>query len=191
MRGDGSNRTVAQLLIGELQSPGARRVGIELHPAARDRHERIADRRLARVLENPRRRPVHGGFNPAAGDRREMAADRGMLFDFDRDGLVDIYLVNSLTVDTADNPKSARSALYRNLGDGTFEVVDPAGEGDVFDRALVARLALDELIASGADDRDIRGHYGRLAEIAGPLGIASDRLAAINAAWEKIERARA
>src|SRR5918994_4162562 len=52
------------------------------------------------------------------------------LFDFDRDGRLDIYLVDSLTVDTADNPKAARSALYRNLGGFKFEdVTDKAGVG--------------------------------------------------------------
>src|SRR3954470_7381301 len=42
------------------------------------------------------------------------------LLDFDNDGLIDIYFVDSLTVDTRNNPKSARSALYRNLGNGKF-----------------------------------------------------------------------
>lgn len=52
------------------------------------------------------------------------------LFDFDRDGLLDIYLVDSLTVDTADTPTAARSALYRNLGGFRFEdVTDRAGVG--------------------------------------------------------------
>lgn len=52
------------------------------------------------------------------------------LFDFDRDGLVDIYLVDSLTVETAGDPKKARSALYRNLGGFKFEdVTDKAGVG--------------------------------------------------------------
>jgi hypothetical protein len=52
------------------------------------------------------------------------------LFDFDDDGLVDVYLVDSLTVDTANNPNAARSALYRNLGHGRFEdVTDKAGVG--------------------------------------------------------------
>ena len=41
------------------------------------------------------------------------------LFDFDNDGRVDVYFVDSLTVDTAQDPKAARSALYRNLGGGT------------------------------------------------------------------------
>src|SRR5687768_13619539 len=45
------------------------------------------------------------------------------LFDFDRDGRLDIYLVDSLTVDTADDPKAARSALYRNLGSFKFDDV--------------------------------------------------------------------
>jgi hypothetical protein len=52
------------------------------------------------------------------------------LFDFDRDGLVDIYFVDSMTVATKDDPRSARSALYRNLGHGRFEdVTDKAGVG--------------------------------------------------------------
>lgn len=52
------------------------------------------------------------------------------MFDFDRDGLLDLYLVDSLTVDTADNVKAARSALYRNRGGFKFEdVTDKAGVG--------------------------------------------------------------
>jgi enediyne biosynthesis protein E4 len=52
------------------------------------------------------------------------------LFDFDNDGRLDVYLVDSLTVDTANDPKAARSALYRNLGGFRFEdVTDKAGVG--------------------------------------------------------------
>jgi len=51
------------------------------------------------------------------------------LFDFDNDGLVDIYFVDSLTVDTAKDPRAARSALYRNRGKGQFE--------DITDKAQV------------------------------------------------------
>jgi hypothetical protein len=52
------------------------------------------------------------------------------LFDFDNDGRLDIYFVDSLTVDTAQDPKAARSALYRNLGGGRFEdVTDRSGLG--------------------------------------------------------------
>ena len=50
------------------------------------------------------------------------------LLDYDDDGRVDMYLVDSLTVDTAGDRTKARSALYRNLGGGRFEdVSDKAG----------------------------------------------------------------
>jgi hypothetical protein len=52
------------------------------------------------------------------------------LFDFDNDGRLDVYFVDSLTVDTAKTPRAARSALYRNRGNGQFEdVTDKAGVG--------------------------------------------------------------
>ena len=52
------------------------------------------------------------------------------LFDFDKDGWLDIYLVNSPTVATAANPAGARSALWRNNHDGTFsDVTERAGVG--------------------------------------------------------------
>ena len=53
------------------------------------------------------------------------------LFDFDNDGLTDIYFVDSLTVETANDPRAARSELYRNLGKGRFEnVTDKSGLAD-------------------------------------------------------------
>jgi len=51
-------------------------------------------------------------------------------FDYDNDGWLDIYLTNSLTVDTAADPKSSRSSLYRNQRDGTFsDVTEKSGLG--------------------------------------------------------------
>jgi enediyne biosynthesis protein E4 len=50
------------------------------------------------------------------------------LFDFDNDGCLDIYFTNALTVDTATNPGSSRSALYRGHCDGTFtDVTERSG----------------------------------------------------------------
>src|SRR5258708_33775569 len=50
------------------------------------------------------------------------------LFDYDNDGYLDIFLVNSLTVELLKSNKRTRSALYHNNGDGTFtDVTDKAG----------------------------------------------------------------
>src|SRR5258705_8960715 len=54
------------------------------------------------------------------------------LFDYDNDGYLDIYFVNSLTVELAAKHQKTKSALYHNNGDGTFtDVTDKAGVGDV------------------------------------------------------------
>jgi len=54
------------------------------------------------------------------------------LFDYDNDGYLDIFFVNSLTVDLVKANKKTRSALYHNNHDGTFsDVTDKAGVGDV------------------------------------------------------------
>jgi hypothetical protein len=45
------------------------------------------------------------------------------LLDYDNDGRLDIFLVDSLTVDTARDAQASHSALYHNKGDGTFENV--------------------------------------------------------------------
>jgi hypothetical protein len=52
------------------------------------------------------------------------------LFDFDNDTLLDVYLVNAPTVASSGDPRSARSELWRNRGDGTFvDITDKAGVG--------------------------------------------------------------
>src|SRR5713101_251094 len=54
------------------------------------------------------------------------------LFDYDNDGYLDIYMVNSLTVDMVKSKQKTRSALYHNNGDGTFtDVTEKAGVGDI------------------------------------------------------------
>ncbi|MDQ3804419.1 MAG: CRTAC1 family protein [Acidobacteriota bacterium] len=54
------------------------------------------------------------------------------LIDYDNDGHLDIYIVNSLTVELLKSKGKTRSALYRNRGDGTFtDVTDKAGVGDI------------------------------------------------------------
>lgn len=54
------------------------------------------------------------------------------LLDYDGDGYLDIYLINSLTVDMVKSKQKTRSVLYHNNGDGTFvDVTDKAGVGDI------------------------------------------------------------
>jgi len=88
----------------------------------------------------------HDGFHfvdvaPDAGMTRVVLAGRpdkdhlldsagtgAAWLDFDRDGLLDAYIVNSWAMSGSEITERGRNALYRNLGDGTFEdVTDRAG----------------------------------------------------------------
>jgi hypothetical protein len=54
------------------------------------------------------------------------------LFDYDNDGDLDIYFVNSLTVDLVKSKGKTKSELYRNDGNGKFtEVGEKAGVSDI------------------------------------------------------------
>ena len=54
------------------------------------------------------------------------------LFDYDNDGYLDIYFVNSLTVDLVRSHQTSRSILYHNNLDGTFtDVTNRSGLGDI------------------------------------------------------------
>jgi hypothetical protein len=58
----------------------------------------------------------------------ETCGGGGLFFDFDNDGWMDIYLVNSGPSDFYDPKTPIKNALYRNNGDGTFsDVTDKAG----------------------------------------------------------------
>jgi hypothetical protein len=53
-----------------------------------------------------------------------------ILFDYDRDGWLDIYFTNAPSVDMTIKGQKSRGALYRNNHDGTFaDVTDKAGIG--------------------------------------------------------------
>ena len=68
--------------------------------------------------------------------------------DYDGDGWIDIYLVNSGKCDFYDPPQPLRNALYRNNGDGTFT--------DVTERAGVTGTAYGMGAAAGDYDGDGR-----------------------------------
>ena len=73
------------------------------------------------------------------------------LFDFDGDGRLDIYLVNSYTVEAAlaKRPRPP-AALYRNLGNGKFEEV--AAKAGVADPGWAMGVAVADYDNDGFDD---------------------------------------
>jgi hypothetical protein len=99
------------------------------------------------------------GFRHLSGNPREkryileVMSGGVCLFDYDADGLIDIYLVNGSTIDAlrgkAKADPGAKSRLYRNLGGGRFE--------DVTDRARVGNAGNWGMGATAADyDNDGR-----------------------------------
>lgn len=71
--------------------------------------------------------PAQLHFDTTYGDKNRATyiletTGTGVAFlDYDRDGLLDIFVVNGTTLQGSDRPP--RSALFRNKGDGTFEDV--------------------------------------------------------------------
>ncbi len=58
----------------------------------------------------------------------ETCGGGGLFFDYDNDGWLDVYLVNSGPSDFYNPKTPIKNALYRNNGDGTFvDVTDKAG----------------------------------------------------------------
>ena len=81
------------------------------------------------------------------------------LFDYNNDGLPDIYLVNGSTIDAerAGN-NSAEDRLFRNNGDGTFtDVTHQAGLGD---RRWTMGVAIADVNNDGFDDIYITNYGG-------------------------------
>jgi hypothetical protein len=103
------------------------------------------------------------------------------LADFDRDGLPDVFFVDSLTVSTANDPNASRSALYRNLGGGRFEdITEKAGvahvgwgmgvctadvDGDGWEDMYVAALGGNHLFHNNGN--------GTFTDIAKEAGVAA------------------
>ncbi len=71
---------------------------------------------------------VHDNGRSEARHLPETCGGGGLFFDFDNDGWMDIYLVNSGPSDFYAPKKPVKNALYRNNGDGTFtDVTEKAG----------------------------------------------------------------
>jgi len=71
---------------------------------------------------------VHDNARSEVRHLPETCGGGGLFFDYDNDGWMDIYLVNSGPSDFFTPKTPLRNALYRNNGDGSFtDVTDKAG----------------------------------------------------------------
>src|SRR5262245_20024777 len=71
---------------------------------------------------------THDNGRSEARHLPETCGGGGLFFDFDNDGWMDVYLVNSGPSDFYSPKTPLKNALYRNNHDGTFtDVTDKAG----------------------------------------------------------------
>jgi hypothetical protein len=126
-------------------------VGSTLVSGAR-RTAGVTDPKAPVVFEDVTARTPLAQFRNVAGGRRkdyivETVSGAVAVFDYDNDGLPDIYLLNGSTIAAEQGKeKPPRSALYRNLGGWKFE--------DVTERAGVANERWGMGLAVGDYDND-------------------------------------
>jgi enediyne biosynthesis protein E4 len=118
------------------------------------------------------------------------------MFDFDNDGKLDIYLVNSYTVEAALAKKPRPpAALYRNLGNGKFEEV--AGKAGVADLGWAMGVSVADYDNNGFDDLYITCFgpdklyrnlgNGKFEDVTAKSGVGDDRFST-GAAWGDYDR---
>ena len=97
--------------------------------------------------------------NKSSQDKKYIVESMGggaAFFDFDNDGKLDIYLVNSHSVDGwLKNAPRPRAALYRNLGNGKFE--DVAVKAGVADPGWAMGVSVADYDNDGWDDLFVTG----------------------------------
>jgi enediyne biosynthesis protein E4 len=112
--------------------------------------------------------------------------------DYDQDGLMDLYFVQSAATDIYKPPHPLRSALYHNNGDGTFtDVTDKAGVGG--DGHYGQGVAVGDFDNDGFPDLYVTG-YGRailyrnngngtFTDVTAKAGVADDGGWSTSAGW--------
>ncbi len=92
--------------------------------------------------------------SPSSPDKKYIVESMNggvAFFDFDNDGLLDIYLVSSYTVaDALAKKPRPHAALYKNLGNGTF--VDVAEKAGVADPGWAQGVTVGDYDNDGFDD---------------------------------------
>ncbi len=137
--------------------------------------------------------------NKSAPDKKyivESMSGGVAMFDFDNDGKLDLFLVNSFTVEDALNGKPRpHAALYRNLGNGKFEeVADKAG---VADPGWAMGVAVGDYDNDGFDDLYVTCFgpnklyrnlgNGTFADVTKKAGVGDPRFST-GAAWGDYDR---
>lgn len=117
--------------------------------------------------------------------------------DYDADGFLDLYLVNSAATEAYRPARPLRSALYRNNGDGTFtDVTLPAG---VAAEGLFGMgVAVGDYDNDGLADLYVAGYgrgvlyhnegNGRFADVTAKAGVANAGKWGSSAAWCDYDR---
>jgi enediyne biosynthesis protein E4 len=112
--------------------------------------------------------------------------------DYDGDGLLDIYLVNSSATPLYKPRRPLRSALYRNNGNGTFtEVTQKAGVGA--EGLFGMGVAVGDYDNDGSSDLMVLGYdrsilyhnnrNGTFSDVTNRAGVANNGKWASSAAW--------
>ncbi|MGQ8338613.1 CRTAC1 family protein [Sunxiuqinia sp. A32] len=133
----------------------------------------------------------------------ETVGSGGGFFDYDNDGLLDIFLVNSKEWDGhAASQNEAKSKLYRNKGDGTFQ--------DVSEKALInfslygmgsyfadydADGDLDIYITAVGENKLLRNDGGKFTDVTQQLKVTGNNTGinavpawSTGAAWVDVDR---
>ncbi len=127
------------------------------------------------------------GFRHVSGDPAknyiiEATGSGVAMFDYDNDGLADIYLLNASTLDLLKAGRPApRAALFRNTGRGLFQ--DVTAEAGLANERWGQGVCAGDIDNDGDEDlyvtnvgvnRLYRNDGGRFTDIAVPSGVAVD-----------------
>jgi len=124
---------IAQTPQNKTEPQGGVSTGAPINYSSR-RTVGVTDAKAPVVFEDVTDKTALSGFRHRSGSPQknyifETTSGGVAIFDYDGDGLPDVYLVNGSTMAALDGKeKAGRSALYRNLGNWKFEdVTDKAG----------------------------------------------------------------
>ncbi|MFN0108664.1 MAG: CRTAC1 family protein [Blastocatellia bacterium] len=137
-------------------------------------------------------------INTSSAEKKYIVESMGggvAMFDFDGDGRLDIYLLNSYSVEAAlaKKPRPA-AALYRNLGGGKFE--DVAAKAGLADPGWAMGVSVADFDNDGDDDLYVtcfganklyRNSGGKFEDVAAKAGIGDTRFST-GSAWGDYDR---